>query len=82
VSGISTINMHTPAINAAPVELPADTAIHTLTPVAEQTSRREERAAVIATRSKDPGVIVDVPGGLTAEEVRAAKSKEGMGMDA
>ena len=26
---------------------------------------------MLAERKKDPGVIVDVPGGLTAEEVQA-----------
>lgn len=40
-------------------------------------SRRENRAAIIASRSKDPGVIVDLPAEPTAEEVEAAKSAEG-----
>lgn len=40
-------------------------------------SRRENRAAIIASRSKDPSVIVDLPGEPTAEEVQAAKSAEG-----
>ncbi|KAF2874686.1 hypothetical protein BDV95DRAFT_603487 [Massariosphaeria phaeospora] len=38
---------------------------------------REKRAAVLATRSKDPSVIVDVPQEPTAEEVEAAKSADG-----
>ncbi|KAF2799369.1 hypothetical protein K505DRAFT_389008 [Melanomma pulvis-pyrius CBS 109.77] len=38
---------------------------------------REKRAALLSTRSKDPGVIVDVPQDPTAEEVQAAKSAEG-----
>ncbi|KAH7372250.1 hypothetical protein BKA66DRAFT_468482 [Pyrenochaeta sp. MPI-SDFR-AT-0127] len=38
---------------------------------------REKRAAIIASRSKDPSVIVDVPQDPTAEEVEAAKSAEG-----
>lgn len=32
---------------------------------------------MLASRSKDPGVIVDVPRDPTAEEVEAAKSAEG-----
>jgi hypothetical protein len=46
---------------------------------------REKRAAILASRSKDPGVIVDVPREPTAEEVEAAKSGDGMitpGLDA
>ncbi|KAF1842744.1 uncharacterized protein K460DRAFT_134078 [Cucurbitaria berberidis CBS 394.84] len=39
---------------------------------------REKRAAILASRSKDPSVIVDVPQYPTAEEVEAAKSAEGM----
>ncbi|KAH7061734.1 hypothetical protein BKA63DRAFT_201388 [Paraphoma chrysanthemicola] len=38
---------------------------------------REKRAAMLASRSKDPGVIVDVPQDPTAEEVEAAKSADG-----
>lgn len=37
-----------------------------------------KRAAMLASRSKDPGVIVDVPREPTAEEVQAARSGEGM----
>jgi hypothetical protein len=37
----------------------------------------QKRAAMLATRSKDPSVIVDVPREPTAEEVEAAKSAEG-----
>lgn len=37
----------------------------------------EQRAAMLASRSKDPGVIVDVPQEPTAEEVEAAKSADG-----
>lgn len=37
----------------------------------------EQRAAMLASRSKDPGVIVDVPKEPTAEEVEAAKSADG-----
>lgn len=39
---------------------------------------REKRAAMLANRSKDPGVIVDVPQDPTAEEVEAAKSADGV----
>lgn len=38
---------------------------------------REKRAAILASRSKDLSVIVDVPQDPTAEEVEAAKSAEG-----
>ncbi|KAL6703749.1 hypothetical protein ACN47E_009130 [Coniothyrium glycines] len=38
---------------------------------------REKRAAILASRSKDPGVIVDVPQEPTADEVEAAKSADG-----
>lgn len=38
---------------------------------------KEKRAAMLATRSKDPSVIVNVPQDPTAEEVEAAKSAEG-----
>jgi hypothetical protein len=38
---------------------------------------KQERAAMLASRSKDPGVIVDVPSEPTAEEVSAAKSADG-----
>ena len=40
-------------------------------------TRVQKRAALLSTRSKDPGVIVDVPQDPTAEEVQAAKSAEG-----
>jgi hypothetical protein len=33
---------------------------------------------MLASRSKNPGVIVDVPRYPTAEEVQAAKSADGM----
>lgn len=38
---------------------------------------KQKRAAMLASRSKDPGVIVDVPSDPTAEEVEAAKIAEG-----
>ncbi|KAF2187109.1 hypothetical protein K469DRAFT_468646, partial [Zopfia rhizophila CBS 207.26] len=38
---------------------------------------REKRAKMLATRSKDPAVLVDLPKDPTAEEVEAAKSAEG-----
>lgn len=37
-----------------------------------------KRAAMLASRSKDPSVIVDVPREPTAEEVHAARSAEGL----
>jgi hypothetical protein len=37
----------------------------------------QKRAAMLASRSKDPGVIVDVPNDPTAEEVEAAKIADG-----
>lgn len=42
----------------------------------------QKRAAMLASRSKDPGVIVDVPNEPTAEEVEAANSKGRMGLEA
>ncbi|ORY14547.1 hypothetical protein BCR34DRAFT_451434, partial [Clohesyomyces aquaticus] len=36
-----------------------------------------KRAAMLASRSKDPAVLVDLPQEPTAEEVEAAKSAEG-----
>jgi hypothetical protein len=38
----------------------------------------QKRAQILASRSKDPSVIVDVPNGPTAEEVQAARSADGM----
>ncbi|KAF2258821.1 hypothetical protein CC78DRAFT_90982 [Lojkania enalia] len=38
---------------------------------------REKRAAMLANRSKDPAVLVDLPQEPTAEEVEAAKAMEG-----
>lgn len=38
----------------------------------------QKRAAMLANRSKDPGVIVDLPQHPTAEEVEAAKSADGL----
>ncbi|KAF2465082.1 uncharacterized protein BDR25DRAFT_198049, partial [Lindgomyces ingoldianus] len=38
---------------------------------------RAKRAAMLASRSKDPAVLVDLPQEPTAEEVEAAKSGEG-----
>ncbi|KAF2653752.1 hypothetical protein K491DRAFT_501582 [Lophiostoma macrostomum CBS 122681] len=38
---------------------------------------KEKRAAILAARSKDPGVIVNMPDVPTAEEVEAAKSADG-----
>lgn len=37
-----------------------------------------KRAAILASRSKDPSVIVDIPREPTAEEVHAARSAEGL----
>ncbi|KAH8732688.1 hypothetical protein GQ44DRAFT_696275 [Phaeosphaeriaceae sp. PMI808] len=37
---------------------------------------KEKRAAILASRSKDPGVIVDVPQYPTAEEVEAARNED------
>ncbi|KNG44616.1 fungal transcription factor [Stemphylium lycopersici] len=39
---------------------------------------REKRAAMLASRSKDPGVIVDVPQEPTAEEVEAARKADAL----
>ncbi|KAF3040152.1 hypothetical protein E8E12_009302 [Didymella heteroderae] len=43
---------------------------------------REKRAAMLASRSKDPGVIVDVPDEPTADAVEAADSKDRRGVEA
>ncbi|KAF2681934.1 hypothetical protein K458DRAFT_308659 [Lentithecium fluviatile CBS 122367] len=43
----------------------------------ERGAGRSKRAAMLASRSKDPGVIVDLPSYPTAEEVEAAKIAEG-----
>ncbi|KAJ4406671.1 hypothetical protein N0V91_004361 [Didymella pomorum] len=43
---------------------------------------REKRAAMLASRSKDPGVIVDVPDEPTADAVEAADSKDRQGVEA
>ncbi|KAF2627742.1 hypothetical protein BU25DRAFT_43393 [Macroventuria anomochaeta] len=40
-----------------------------------------ERAAILASRSKDPGVIVDIPDEPTAEAVEAADSKDRRGVE-
>ncbi|CAI6332157.1 unnamed protein product [Periconia digitata] len=46
--------------------------------VEESAHVKQKRAAMLATRSKDPGVIVDVSNpNPTAEEVEAAKSADG-----
>lgn len=42
----------------------------------------QKRAAMLATRSKDPSVIVDVPDEPTAEEVEAADQKDRKGLEA
>ncbi|KAF1911524.1 hypothetical protein BDU57DRAFT_543015 [Ampelomyces quisqualis] len=77
------IDTSTPAINAAPVELDglcvgkiADTqpAGRISSPAAAE---EEKRSEMLASRSKDLGVIVDVPRFPTAEEVLAAKSADG-----
>ncbi|RYO33517.1 hypothetical protein AA0111_g3798 [Alternaria arborescens] len=39
---------------------------------------REKRAAMLASRSKDPSVIVDVPKEPTAEEVEAARKADAL----
>ncbi|KAF1829804.1 hypothetical protein BDW02DRAFT_469961, partial [Decorospora gaudefroyi] len=39
---------------------------------------REKRAAMLASRSKDPGVIVDVPQEPTADEVDAARKADAL----
>jgi hypothetical protein len=74
--------MDTPAINAAPIELPADSATAgvVISPNLENNTRKagESRKRVLEERSRDPGVIVDVPREPTAEEVQAAKSADGM----
>ncbi|KAF2132988.1 hypothetical protein P153DRAFT_382609 [Dothidotthia symphoricarpi CBS 119687] len=101
------IDMNTPAINAAPVELDSVSVgeerretggttrgivIGGSTGVASLSDEEgvngevlgrgfdgsEQRVAMLASRSKDPSVIVDVPQEPTAEEVSAAKSAEGM----
>ena len=38
----------------------------------------QKRAAMLASRSKDPGVIVDVPQEPTAEEVEAARKADAL----
>jgi hypothetical protein len=43
---------------------------------------KQKRAAMLATRSKDPSVIVDVPREPTAEEVEAADSTGRKGVEA
>lgn len=43
---------------------------------------KQKRAAVLSSRSKDPGVIFDVPNGPTAEEVEAVNSKGRSGLEA
>ncbi|KAJ4382631.1 hypothetical protein N0V86_001853 [Didymella sp. IMI 355093] len=43
---------------------------------------REKRAAMLASRSKDPGVIVDIPDEPTADAVEAVDSKDRRGMEA
>jgi len=42
---------------------------------------REKRAAMLASRSRDPGVIVDIPDEPTAEAVEAADSKDRRGIE-
>ncbi|KAF1931991.1 uncharacterized protein M421DRAFT_1679 [Didymella exigua CBS 183.55] len=49
---------------------------------AGQLGRREKRAAMLANRSKDPGVIVDVPDEPTADAVEVADSKGRQGVEA
>ena len=41
----------------------------------------QKRAAMLASRSKDPGVIVDIPDEPTAEAVEAADSKDRRGIE-
>ncbi|KAH7379102.1 hypothetical protein DE146DRAFT_303271 [Phaeosphaeria sp. MPI-PUGE-AT-0046c] len=89
VSHTPLIDMNTPAINAAPVELDGVPMAGITSPGDEgdkeerflsgeaTVGRGEQRAAMLASRSKDPGVIVDVPQEPTAEEVEAAKSADG-----
>ncbi|KAJ4988087.1 hypothetical protein SVAN01_06499 [Stagonosporopsis vannaccii] len=43
---------------------------------------REQRAAMLATRSKDPGVIVNLPDEPTAEAVEAADGKDRRSIEA
>lgn len=46
--------------------------------VEESAQVKQKRADILANRSKDPGVIVDVPQYPTAAEVEAAKSADGV----
>ena len=41
----------------------------------------QKRAAMLASWSKDPGVIVDIPDEPTAEAVEAADSKDRRGIE-
>ncbi|KAF2847627.1 hypothetical protein T440DRAFT_470910 [Plenodomus tracheiphilus IPT5] len=79
------IDTSTPAINDEPVELDGGCAVESASSsnaqgVVEegQATGTAQRAAMLASRSKDPGVIVDVPREPTAEEVHAARSGEGL----
>lgn len=89
VSQTPLIDTNTPAINAAPVELDG-IPMAGITGSGDDGDKEarflsgevrdgvgEQRAAMLASRSKDPGVIVDVPQEPTAEEVEAAKSADG-----
>ena len=44
-------------------------------------TRVQKRAAMLASRSRDPGVIVDIPDEPTAEAVEAADSKDRRGIE-
>lgn len=78
-SSTTHINTNTPAINDAPVELPADSATILSPNFASDGAKRDDlRKEMLATRSKDPGVIVDVPQEPTAEEVQASRLGEGV----
>ncbi|KAF2442067.1 hypothetical protein P171DRAFT_522959 [Karstenula rhodostoma CBS 690.94] len=77
------IDIATPAINAAPVELDgAPAGLASAHPGEEEGSGvegSEKRNEMLAKRGRDAGVIVDLPVGPTAEEVRAAEKVEGEG---
>lgn len=48
----------------------------------QHANNRQKRAAMLASRSKDPGVIVDLPDEPTADAVEAADKKDRTGVEA
>lgn len=48
----------------------------------QHANNRQKRAAILASRSKDPGVIVDLPDEPTADAVEAADKKDRTGVEA